>query len=141
MIITHISSIHPRNDIRIFFKECRNLAKAGHQINFVVADGKSYEEKDTVSILDASKKHPYRLRRMTETLYRVYKKAVSTNADDYHLHDPELLLLLPWLLKHGKVIYDDHEDIPRQILGKYWIPKYLRSAVSFISEKVGNCKN
>jgi glycosyltransferase involved in cell wall biosynthesis len=36
------------------------------------------------------------------------------------------------------VIYDAHEDLPRQIMGKHWIPKPLRRAVSFISEKVEN---
>lgn len=138
MIITHISSVHPRNDVRIFFKECRSLTKAGHNVKFVVADGKGDEEKDFVHILDAGGKRRNRLFRMTETIFLVYKKAVSTNADVYHLHDPELLLLVPWLLKHGKVIYDAHEDLPRQILGKHWIPRYLRSVVSFVSEKVEN---
>jgi glycosyltransferase involved in cell wall biosynthesis len=136
--ITHISSVHSRYDIRIFLKECRSLSKAGYTVNLVVADGKGDEERDSVHILDAGGKKRNRFWRMTETLFRVYKKAVSTNAAVYHLHDPELLLLVPRLLKHGNVIYDTHEDLPRQILSKHWIPRYLRSAVSFISEKVEN---
>lgn len=138
MKITHISSVHPRNDVRIFFKECRSLTRAGHHVNFVVADGKGDEEKHSIHILDAGRKRYNRFFRMTETIFRVYKKAVSTSADVYHMHDPELLFLVPWLLKHGKVIYDAHEDLPRQILSKHWIPKILRHRVSFISEIVEN---
>lgn len=137
-VITHISSVHSRYDIRIFLKECRSLSKAGYTVNLVVADGKGDEERDSVHILDAGGKRHNRFLRMTETLFRVYKKALSTNADVFHMHDPELLLLVPKLLKHGKVIYDAHEDLPRQILSKHWIPRYLRSVISFISEKVEN---
>jgi glycosyltransferase involved in cell wall biosynthesis len=136
--ITHLSSVHSRYDIRIFLKECRSLSKAGYTVNLVVADGKGDEEKDSVHILDAGGKRRNRLFRMTETLFRVYKKAVSTKADAFHLHDPELLLLVPKLLKHGKVFYDAHEDLPRQIMCKHWIPKFLRRLVSFFSEKIEN---
>lgn len=138
MIITHISSAHPRDDIRIFLKECKSLANAGYSLNLVVSDGIGDGEKDSVKILDAGGKNQNRFLRMTLTLYRVFKKAILTKADIYHLHDPELLLLVPLLLKHGKVVYDAHEDLPRQIMGKHWIPKPLRRAVSFISEKIEN---
>jgi glycosyltransferase involved in cell wall biosynthesis len=76
-----------------------------------------------------------RLSRMTITVWRVYQKALAIDADIYHFHDPELLivgLLLKW--KGKKVIYDVHEDVPRQILGKYWINKYLRKFVADLFE-------
>lgn len=138
MRIAHLTSVHPRYDTRIFLKECTSLANAGFEVNLIVADGKGDEEKHSIHILDAGRKRYNRFFRMTETIFRVYKKAVSTSADVYHMHDPELLFLVPWLLKHGKVIYDAHEDLPRQILSKHWIPKILRHGVSFISEKVEN---
>ncbi len=136
--ITHMTSVHSRHDIRIFSKECRSLSKAGYTVCLVVSDGKGDEERDSVRILDAGEKRHNRFLRMTETLYRVYKKAVSTKADVFHLHDPELLLLVPKLLKHGKVFYDAHEDLPRQIICKHWIPKFFRRLASFFSEKVEN---
>jgi glycosyltransferase involved in cell wall biosynthesis len=59
----------------------------------------------------------------------------------YHFHDPELL----WvgvLLKLGgaTVIYDVHEDVPKQIMGKHWIPGWARPLISravAIVEQVG----
>ena len=138
MKITHITSVHPRHDIRIFLKECSFLAKAGKTVCLVVADGKGDETKKGVQILDAGAARKGRFDRMTGAVERAYERAISTKAEIYHLHDPELLRLVPQLLKHGKVIYDAHEDLPRQIMGKHWIPKPLRRVVSFISEKVEN---
>lgn len=138
MKITHITSVHTRYDVRIFHKECKSLAAAGNMVNLVVADGKGDEIRDGVHIIDAGERIANRIKRILFSPNRVFDKATSTNAEIYHLHDPELLRLTPRLLKLGQVIYDAHEDLPRQILGKYWIPKPIRGIVSFFSEKVEN---
>lgn len=138
MIVTHITSAHPRYDVRIFLKECSSLAANGHTVNVIVSDGKGNEQRNKVNIIDAGAKPSNRMARMTATVRSVYSKAISTKADIYHLHDPELLTLVPFLLKRGKVIYDAHEDLPRQILGKHWIPKQLRFLISFLAEKIEN---
>ena len=39
MKVCHLSSVHPRNDIRIFLKECISLKDAGYDLSYVVADG------------------------------------------------------------------------------------------------------
>jgi glycosyltransferase involved in cell wall biosynthesis len=50
-----------------------------------------------------------------------------------HIHDPELLPLAMILPGLGcRVIYDAHEDTPRQIMAKYWIPRWARGPVSRI---------
>jgi len=69
---------------------------------------------------------------MTKTVSDVYKKAKEINADIYHFHDPELMIVGYLLSKvQGKrVIYDVHEDVPRQIMSKTWIPKSLRFMIS-----------
>lgn len=36
--ICHMSSVHPRNDVRVFQKQCRSLDRAGYDVTLVVAD-------------------------------------------------------------------------------------------------------
>ena len=129
--ICHITSAHPAEDIRIFIKECSSLAAAGHRVTLVAAgDGKDYT-KNGVQIVFVPKSTGGRIKRMYETVNRVYKKALSVNADVYHFHDPELLRVALKLKKNGsRVIYDAHEHVPGQIMAKYWIPSALRGIIS-----------
>ena len=137
MKIVHMTSAHPRNDIRIFHKECKYLAAEGHAVYLIVADGKDNSVEDVVNVIDAGNSKKGRFGRMLNSTRKVYKKALELDADIYHFHDPELL---PWgwlLKKKGKrVVYDIHEDVPRQILSKHWIPQLLRRPVSHVSEVI-----
>lgn len=115
---------------------CRSLASAGHQIALVVADGLGDEEKDGVRILDVGKPRG-RLDRMVGASRSVLKRGVELDADIYHLHDPELLPAGLALKRRGKrVIFDAHEDLPRQILSKPYLHPRLRSTTSFIAARV-----
>jgi glycosyltransferase involved in cell wall biosynthesis len=72
---------------------------------------------------------------MTRTVNAVYRLGRAIDADIYHLHDPELLPIGLFLKGNGKrVIYDAHEDVPRQILSKYWIAPSRRKIVAGIFE-------
>lgn len=132
MKVCHFTSAHKSDDIRIFHKECVSLAEAGYDVYLIAANT---EEKviDGVSIINVDKPTSGRFSRMLKTSKAVYKKAISIDADVYHFHDPELLRFALRLKRKGKkVIYDAHEDVPKQILGKYWINKYLRKTVALV---------
>jgi len=127
--VCHVSSAHQPHDIRIFVKECRSLARAGHDVSFVVF-GES-EEVDGVKIVGLGVPPASRKERMSAGARKAYDKAASLEADVYHLHDPELLPFAKRLrLQGAKVVFDSHEDVAGQIMGKEWIPRLARKLVS-----------
>lgn len=131
MKIAHLTSAHPRHDIRIFVKECASLAAAGHEVHLIVADGLGDEIKHDVRLHDVGAKTGGRLSRMTGTVKRVYEKTLQLMPDVAHFHDPELIPAALRLQQAGiRIVYDVHEDVPRQVLAKHWIPGVARPWVS-----------
>ncbi|MFN5985002.1 MAG: glycosyltransferase family 4 protein [Fluviicola sp.] len=142
MKVCHFTSVHNWNDIRIFQKECVSLAKGGYEVH-LVAGNCSNELIKGVHIHGVKLAHKSRFDRMWKSSKLIFQKALSIDADIYHFHDPELLRFALKLKRKGKiVIYDAHEDLPKQIKGKYWINKYLRSSVAFVIRAYENfvCK-
>lgn len=131
MKVCHITTVHPQMDSRIFQKECRSLAHAGFDTTLLVMNGTS-ETVDGVKIISVNHEVKGRVKRILSAGKHIFKKAVEVDADVYHLHDPELLRIAVKLKKKtgAKVIYDSHEDLPKQVLDKHWIPAFIRSTVS-----------
>lgn len=128
--VCHLTSVHPRYDTRIFYKECISLANRGYIVNLVVADGRGDEHINKINIYDVGKPRN-RMDRLFNVTGRVFSKAKLLNADIYHLHDPELIPFGLKLKRLGKkVIFDAHEDFPKQILAKPYIYRPLKWVLS-----------
>ena len=133
MKVVHLTSVHQRYDARICLKECMSLSE-NYLTFLVVADGKGDEILKQLNILDVRKIHG-RKSRVLDGSKAILKKALELNAEIYHIHDPELIFVGLKLKKQGKkVIFDAHEDFPKQILTKHYLPLVLRKIISICAE-------
>src|SRR5918996_1666108 len=89
--IVHVTSAHRTDDDRIFHKECRSLAEHGFGVT-VLGPGHGSERVAGVHVLGVSLSSG-RLRRMSESVWRLVNRSLRLSADIYHFHDPELITL------------------------------------------------
>lgn len=133
--IVHLTSVHKPQDVRIFYKECRTLAKLGFEVRLV-------SRVEHEAIIDGVRFIPiksdrHRLLRFTLTSLRVLTAAIRQTADVYHFHDPELIPVGLALKVMGKrVIYDVHEGYSDSILDREWLPKSLRWIVAKLVQQL-----
>lgn len=136
MKIAHLTNVHPRGDTRVRVKEVGTLAQAfGDPVALIVQDGMgdSVEEDGQVRVIDTGPPSGNRLARMTIGVWRMGRATLATRPQVAHFHDPELMMLGFALKCLGyQVVYDAHEDVPRQMLVKFWLPAWVRRPVSWV---------
>ncbi len=128
--VAHLTSAHPPGDTRITYRECATLARAGYDVVLIAAGNITQPLPPGVRLRTVPRPHG-RFERMTRTVWSVFCAALSENADVYHFHDPELASAGLALRALGaRVIFDVHEDIPKDIEDKEWIAPLLRKPLA-----------
>jgi len=131
----HVISGFYRNNERIFWKQCRSLVHAGYDVTLITNDGGKDEILEGVKIVPSGFTFSNRFQRILLSKKINYKKVLEVDPDIIQIHEPAFIPLGLKFIKHGKrLIYDSHEDLPRQILEKDWIPVLLRRPLSKLAE-------
>lgn len=138
-VVVHVTTVHPRDDIRILRKECASLVGAGYEVVQVVGDGRGDALLQGVRVVDVGAAPAGRLARMRRQPTRALAAVRGLEPALVHVHDPELLPLAVAMQRAGvPAIYDAHEDVPRQMLTKQWLPRALRPALAGLFERYEN---
>lgn len=136
MKVCIFTSVHHHDDVRIYHKEAKALRDQGYDVVILCPD---FEGKDESGITFVRVPLPEsRVLRMAVSSSRFFKCAKAQGADVYHFHDPELIGAGKRLQRYGKVVYDVHEDVPRQILTKPYLNKKVATIFSGWFEKREN---
>lgn len=131
--VVHLTSVHGPLNMRIFHKECKSLAEGGYEVVLIAPD--QHDRVVEGVQIKAIRKPKWRIARMTLGVWRVYRQALRQQADLYHFHDPELLSAGLLLRARGaKIIYDIHEDLPRTLADKFYLPVWLRRILVPVTE-------
>ncbi len=115
----HFTTVHPRTDTRIRIKEVAALAREWPgQVALFVQDGKGdvQDPGGGYPIHDTGAPPKGRLRRMTVGAWRMYRVVRAARPLVAHFHDPELIPVGLLLKLAGiRIVYDVHEDVPKQL--------------------------
>jgi glycosyltransferase involved in cell wall biosynthesis len=130
MKVCMLSSVHGALDNRVFFREARTLARAGHEVTLIAVHDRD-ELRDGVRIVAL----PQVPRWHRPALWRLLlRHALATDADIFHFHDPELLFVVPLLrLRSGRpTVYDVHEAYPEFLAVKDYLPAWVRHPMAWM---------
>lgn len=125
--VAMLTTVHRHDDVRIFHKEAMALLASGRRIDII---NPYYEGGDASGIHFSRLPLPeHRLGRVMWGRKQALRAVAQSRAHVCHLHDPELLPLVPRLGRMGVLtVYDAHEDLPRSLISRRWVLPPLRPA-------------
>lgn len=133
-----LTSAHKPTSTRIFYKQCRSLSQAGYHVTLVVPANFNEQIRDGVQILGVSR--PQSRWGRPRVWLGLLRRTLSMRPAVVHFHDPELLVLVPFLRlalgQQVRIIYDVHEYFVDSIAHKVWIPRRLRGPVAWLAQTI-----
>lgn len=136
MHVCHFTSVHPLADVRIFLRECRTLAAAGHRVS-LVGPGSGVRNESGITVIGVENRFRGRFLRMLLFVWAVFAAVRRTGAQVCHFHDPELIPAGVLLKVLGRrVIYDAHEDLPKVIGGRAYLPPAVRRPLAAVARGI-----
>jgi glycosyltransferase involved in cell wall biosynthesis len=137
MRIAHVTTVHRWDDGRIFERQARSLARAGHEV-LVLAPGTEAFSVDDVEVipLGIARRRSDRMWRLVREAGRVIRRL---EPDVVIVHDPELLrmvIALSFRRRRPRLVYDAHEDYSAQIRDKEWLPAWSRGLLAVLLGQV-----
>ena len=124
--IVHLTVVHRPTDNRIMRKECVSLHEAGLSVALLAVASRDDVFGDVPIV--ALPRRSSRLTRMALGPFDAWRALRRIRPTVIHVHDPELIPLAAlWRLRRGrKAVYYAHEDLPKQVVGKPYVPGPLR---------------
>ncbi|MDT7856228.1 glycosyltransferase [Rubrivirga sp. S365] len=126
--VLHLATTHTAGDPRVAQKEAGTLAEAGLRVGLVLPHDGDGVGPGGVAVYGVERPATGR-DRVLRTTPAVVRRALAEAGPRtvFHLHDADLLAHgLALALRGRRVVYDAHEDTPRQALHQPWIPARLR---------------
>jgi glycosyltransferase involved in cell wall biosynthesis len=125
MKVCFLSSLHPPMDKRVFDKEARTLAAAGHQVTHLAPGDGILHEVDGVQIVTYQGRKGIfgRLAQLT----KLYRLACDIDADVYHCNEVDSWMVGAALriLERKVCVFDVHEHYPEEFAENYY-PKWAQ---------------
>ena len=137
--VCHLASKHKMNDMRIFEKECKSLAKYGFDVTLIgFGEMPKTEMIDGVRCISLYCPIKNNLELLRKRNKMSINAALQVDADIYHLHEPELLPVGMKLKRRGKtVIFDSHEYYGWQLRDNIHKIKIIKTP-AFLMKWIGN---
>lgn len=130
-VISHLTTVHPPEDIRIYRRFSKGISGHVDRINILYCGQAPELEDEEVHFVKVDRSRR-RFGRIIYSSVRMLFQARRTPSDIYHLHDPEIFWLSALLPKTSTVVVDFHENYAKKIASKSWIPVPLRKVFLFL---------
>lgn len=131
------SSVHRWDDTRIYHRQIFSLKKHW-PVMYIATDDQRLSSRIRPGIFVQRRRLSAFLRIKNIVMLLIYILRHRENIQTWHFHDPELLLLTPFvkIIANIPIIFDVHEDVRQQIMYKRWLPKWAKSFVKTTYDKL-----